>query len=136
MTILNNGIANTTILLSKESLGHRMEMGVLNTVLGMAIVFAILTLIIFIISLFKYLPNTTSKENNKSKASDAKVSPVDNAIAQIVHQEETNLMNDHELVAVITAAIASMKSEGLSDTTAGGFVVRSIRKVNNRRILY
>jgi hypothetical protein len=45
-------------------------------------------------------------------------------------------MNDHELVAVITAAIASMKSEGLSDTTAGGFVVRSIRKVNNRRILY
>ncbi len=136
MTILNNGIANTTILLSKESLGHRLEMGVLNTVLGMAIVFAILTLIIFIISLFKYLPNTTSKENNKSKASDAKVSPVDNAIAQIVHQEETNLMNDHELVAVITAAIASMKSEGLSDTTAGGFVVRSIRKVNNRRILY
>lgn len=136
MTILNNGIANTTILLSKESLGHRMEMGVLNTVLGMAIVFAILTLIIFIISLFKYLPNTTSKENNKSKASDAKVSPVDNAIAQIVHQEETNLMNDHELVAVISAAIASMKSEGLSDTTAGGFVVRSIRRVNNRRILY
>ena len=136
MTILNNGIANTTILLSKESLGHRMEMGVLNTVLGMAIVFAVLTLIIFVISLFKYLPNTTSKENNKSKASDAKVSPVDNAIAQIVHQEETNLMNDHELVAVITAAIASMKSEGLSDTTAGGFVVRSIRKVNNRRILY
>lgn len=136
MTILNNGIANTTILLSKESLGHRLEMGVLNTVLGMAIVFAILTLIIFIISLFKYLPNTTSKENNKSKASDAKVSPVDNAIAQIVHQEETNLMNDHELVAVISAAIASMKSEGLSDTTAGGFVVRSIRRVNNRRILY
>lgn len=136
MTILNNGIANTTILLSKESLGHRLEMGVLNTVLGMAIVFAILTLIIFIISLFKYLPNTTSKENNKSKASDAKVSLVDNAIAQIVHQEETNLMNDHELVAVISAAIASMKSEGLSDTTAGGFVVRSIRRVNNRRILY
>jgi len=136
MTILNNGIANTTILLSKESLGHRMEMGVLNTVLGMAIVFAMLTLIIFIISLFKYLPNIASKENNKSKASDAKVSPVDNAIAQIVHQEETNLMNDHELVAVISAAIASMKSEGLSDTTAGGFVVRSIRKVNNRRILY
>ncbi|MDI9509181.1 MAG: OadG family protein [Bacillota bacterium] len=136
MTILNNGIANTTILLSKESLGHRMEMGVLNTVLGMAIVFAVLTLIIFVISLFKYLPNIASKENNKSKASDAKVSPVDNAIAQIVHQEETNLMNDHELVAVISAAIASMKSEGLSDTTAGGFVVRSIRKVNNRRILY
>lgn len=136
MTILNNGIANTTILLSKESLGHRLEMGVLNTVLGMAIVFAILTLIIFVISLFKYLPNIASKENNKSKASDAKVSPVDNAIAQIVHQEETNLMNDHELVAVITAAIASMKSEGLSDTTAGGFVVRSIRRVNNRRILY
>ena len=58
-----------------------MEMGVLNTVLGMAIVFAVLTLIIFVISLFKYLPNIASKENNKSKASDAKVSPVDNAIA-------------------------------------------------------
>ena len=51
-----------------------------------------------------------------------------NAIAQIVSNEEENVEDDLELVAVITAAIAA--SEG---TSADGLVVRSIRKVNNRR---
>ncbi len=45
-------------------------------------------------------------------------------------------MNDQELVAVITAAIAAYQSEysviSSGDILAGGFVVRSIRKVNRR----
>jgi sodium pump decarboxylase gamma subunit len=134
MTIINSGIVNTTILLSQESLSHRLEMGLLNTILGMSIVFAVLVLIIFIISLLKYLPGLLSRDNKEEVASDAKASPVDNAIAQIVYQEETSLMNDHELVAVITAAICSMNVESSSDSSIGGFVVRSIRKVNSRRM--
>ena len=42
--------------------------------------------------------------------------------------EEENVEDDLELIAVITAAIAA--SEG---TSTDGLVVRSIRKVNNRR---
>ena len=63
----------------------------------------------------------------KEKKEDTASVGVDNAIAQIVSSEESE-EDDLELVAVITAAIAA--SEG---TSADGIVVRSIRKVNNRR---
>ncbi|NLO09398.1 MAG: OadG family protein [Clostridiales bacterium] len=130
MTIINNGISNSIILLSQEPLSDRLKTASLNTLLGMGIVFAVLTLIILLISLFKFLPGTTPKVSNESGP---KVSPVDNAIAQIVSQEEANLMNDYELVAVITATICEFNSENLTDTSADGFVVRSIRKINKRR---
>ncbi|MDD4113032.1 MAG: OadG family protein [Herbinix sp.] len=132
MTIINNGISNSIALLSQEPLGDRLKTASLNTLLGMGIVFAVLTLIILIISLFRFLPGSTHK-SKKSSGSAVKVSPVDNAIAQIVSQEEANLINDNELVAVITAAICEFNSENLTDTSAGGFVVRSIRRINNRR---
>ena len=44
-------------------------------------------------------------------------------------QEDTDVSDDLELVAVIAAAIAA--SEGAA--SADGFVVRSIRKVNKAR---
>ena len=55
------------------------------------------------------------------------------SLTEIVHNslvsnEEENVEDDLELIAVITAAIAA--SEG---TSTDGLVVRSIRKVNNRR---
>jgi sodium pump decarboxylase gamma subunit len=134
MTILNNGITNSMIFLTLDPLGERMKMALLNTVLGMGIVFAVLILIILFLSLFKFLPNSVLKDTNHQKAQNVKVSPVDNVIAQIVSQEESNLINDHELVAVITAAICEFSCDSLVDTSAGGFVVRSIRKINNRRI--
>ena len=133
MTIINNGISNSIILLAQESLSERLKTASLNTLLGMGIVFAVLTLIILIISLFKFLPGATSKVKNESNETNEKFSPVDNAIAQIVKQEEANLMHDNELVAIITAAICKFNSTNVSDAQAGGFVVRSIRKVNKRR---
>lgn len=134
MTIINNGISNSIILLTQESLSDRFKTASLNTILGMGIVFAILTLIILIISLLKYLPGILSGEKFIKVESDIKISPVDNVIAQIISQEETNLMNDHELVAVITAAICEFSRENINDVSAGGFIVRSIQKINNRRI--
>ena len=54
---------------------------------------------------------------------------VDNAIAQIVSSEEQDEeVDDLELIAVITAAIAASEN-----TSTDGLVVRSIRKVNSRR---
>ena len=55
------------------------------------------------------------KENVQEKA-------VDNAVAQIIENEEQS--DDLELVAVIAAAIAA--SEGAASTD--GYVVRSIRR--------
>ena len=71
-----------------------------------------------------YVLNNLKKEQKEDTASVG----VDNAIAQIVSNEEENVEDDLELIAVITAAIAA--SEG---TSTDGLVVRSIRKVNNRR---
>jgi sodium pump decarboxylase gamma subunit len=129
--ISSKAISNSIILLTQEPLSDRLKTASLNTLLGMGIVFAVLTLIILIISLFKFLPGSIPKEKNQEPS--VKVSPVDNVIAQIISQEEANLINNNELVAVITAAICNLNSENLTDTSAGGFVVRSIRKINNIR---
>lgn len=131
MTIVNHGISNSIIFLTQRPLSDRLKTASLNTLLGIGVVFAVLTLIILIISLFRFLPGSIPKD--KSKESVAKVSPVDNVITQIISQEEANIMNDNELVAVISAAICELNSENLTDATAGGFVVRSIRKINNKR---
>ena len=69
--------------------------------------------------------DTESDENsldNEEVSEDA-----ENAIIDEFNEEE-NVEDDLELIAVITAAIAA--SEG---TSTDGLVVRSIRKVNNRR---
>ncbi len=133
MTIINNGISNSIVLLTQEPLSDRIKTASLNTLLGMGMVFAVLILMILLISLFKFLPGSTPKANNNEP--NTKVSPVDNVIAHIVSQEEANLINDYELVAVITAAISEFNSVNLSDAQVGGFVVRSIRKVNRKKYI-
>lgn len=90
----------------------------LNTLLGMGTVFAVLILISFIISAFNLIPKIQGMfKKDKTPASTA----VDSTIAQIIEKEE--LSDDLELVAVISAAIASYEG-----TSSDGFVVRSIRR--------
>lgn len=115
----------------QEDMGEKMATAGLNTLIGMGTVFAVLILISFIISLFKYIPMIQDKlAQRKAKKTDTKQDSIDNTIAQIVEKEEnTDLSDDLELVAVIAAAIAA--SEGAASTD--GFVVRSIRKVNRVR---
>jgi len=129
MTIFSYGIANSIILLSQAPLSERLKTAGLNTVLGMGIVFAVLTLIIFIISLLKYLPALLSGTDKAKKAQDSETASVINASANDTANDETGLTDDYELVAVITAAISAFCSEGNPDDLAGGFVVRSIRKI-------
>lgn len=134
MTIINQGIRNSMILLTQEPLSERMKMATLNTVLGMGIVFGVLAIMIFLISLFKYLPILFSGGKKAENNQDEKATSVKEISADINHDEDTDLMDDNELVAVITAAISAFQSEAYSDNSAGGFVVRSIRRINNRRI--
>lgn len=101
--------------------GEKMAKAGMNTIIGLFTVFAVLIGISFLISLFKYINRfETSLREKKTE----NTTSVDNAIAQIIENEET-AVDDLELVAVITAAIAA--SQG---TSSDGLVVRSIRKVN------
>lgn len=70
--------------------------------------------------IFKGISNLFGKSNSEEKV-DAKLLAVENTIAQIEEREE--LIDDYQLVAVITAAIAA----SLGKTTEG-FVVRSIKR--------
>jgi len=129
MEILQSGLINTTVAatLSEGTMSERLQKASLNTILGLGTVFTVLILIILLIYLFKLIPFLQNKFNNNANAV---ASPVDNIIAQIVEQEEEELGDDLELVAVITAAINAAMGETVP---TDGFVVRSIRKVNSRR---
>ena len=99
----------------------------LNTVLGMGTVFAVLIFLAFIISLFKYIPNLLElfekKEENNAKPI-AEVVPQTAPKVPVAKPAATvDTVNDLELIAVITAAIAAQEG-----TTTDGFVVRSIRR--------
>lgn len=93
----------------------------LNTVMGLSTVVIMLLFISFLISLFKIIPVMQEKYELKKKNKNAAEAAVENAVAQIAEKEE--LVDDTELVAVITAAICAA-----TNSSKDGFVVRSIRK--------
>ena len=90
----------------------------MNTVLGMGTVFVVLIFLAFIISLLKYVPVITGKFGKKKEEKET----VETKPA-VMEQNETSTMDDLELVAVITAAIAAE-----TGTSSDGFVVRSIKR--------
>lgn len=93
----------------------------LNTVLGMGTVFAVLILIAFIISLFKFIP-AIQAAFSKQPAKTAEDKPAAKTVSA-APAAEIPVSEDTELIAVISAAIAA--AEG---TSTDGFIVRSIRR--------
>ncbi len=100
------------------SIGEKMSTALMNTVMGISIVFGVLIIICLLICCFNIFPYL-----EKKKA--AKAAPKEDVVSQIEAREEQQAVetDDGELIAVIAAAIAA--SEG---TSADGFVVRSIRR--------
>ena len=97
----------------------------LNTLFGAVVVLAVIILIMCITYFVNIKPNLKDA-NSDLDNNDLSLNPTQTNVNRV----EENLMNDHELVAVITAAIyASMGDE----LPAGGFVVRSIRKTNSKK---
>jgi glutaconyl-CoA/methylmalonyl-CoA decarboxylase subunit delta len=95
----------------------------LNTLFGAVVVLAVVVLIMLITYFVNIKPNLI---DNSAESSDSVSSTVNNATTKA---GEADLINDYELVAVITAAIyASMGDSVPTD----GFVVRSIRRVNSK----
>ncbi len=99
--------------------GENMTKAALNTLMGMGTVFLVLIFISWLISCFRYI----NQFENKSKKAPAPLPVITKAPVTQTPAAEENLTDDLELVAVITAAIAS--STGAS---ADGLVVRSIRR--------
>ncbi len=104
-----------------RTFGQKMVKALLNTVMGMGTVFIVLIFISAIIALLKYVPGLFAKKNTPA--------PVATVTETVTESVEEELVDDGELVAVITAAImASMGDQAPED----GLVVRSIRKVNKK----
>lgn len=122
-----------------DDLAEKMANAGVNTIVGMGIVFVVLIFMVWIISLFKYIPNVQAKfesfeesvGNIFKKKSNKKVEPTTTSVSKPEIVEETveeNLIDDLELVAVITAAIAAMEN-----TSADGLIVRSIKRSANSK---
>jgi len=103
------------------TLGEKMTKAGMNTLICMSIVFVVLIFISLVISCFKIFPYLEAKKKeNALKSMENK----DAVVTQIEQREEQEqLTDDTELVAVIAAAIASFEGTSTSD-----FVVRSIRR--------
>lgn len=111
-------------------LSTMLKQAAMNTVMGLGVVFVVLIFLTFLIGQLHWIPDLFNrKEKEKEAAKAAAPISVAPAPAPVVEEEE-NLTDDLELVAVITAAIAASEQ-----TSTDGFVVRSIKKANRRKWL-
>lgn len=106
-----------------------MKQAGMNTLLGMGTVFIVLIFISFIISLFKFLPALFAKKPKIEDLKREESKPAAPAKAATPEPAAGNLMNDAELVAVITAAIYAAEGQaGNGAVSKDKLVVRSIRR--------
>lgn len=99
------------------SIGEKMSTALMNTLMGISIVFCVLILISLVIFCFNIFPYLEKKKAEKTTA------PEKDAVVTQIEAREEQQADDGELIAVIAAAIAA--AEG---TSTDGFVVRSIRR--------
>lgn len=120
-TMEGQNLNPTSISFAPEyTTGEKLEKAGMNTLMGMGTVFLVLIFISLLIGCFKYIGVFEEKMKAKEAAAAAPAVPVQ-AVAPVVEEE---LVDDLELVAVITAAIAAA-----ANTSADGLVVRSIKRV-------
>ena len=108
------------------NLGEIFSNAAMNTLLGMGTVFAVLIFISLIIYLLKY---ASPRKADQAAAKAAQASePEPEPEQEIIMEEEAQDVEDYQLIAVITAAMAA--SLGRS---TDGFVVRSIKRAKNSK---
>lgn len=117
----------TQIVVSTQyPMSELMKMAGMNTLMGMGVVFLVLIFISFVISLFKYLPGNRKKQ--KAEKEETPKAPV--AAPVTVPAASENLVNDQELVAVITAAILAAQGSVSNIVSSDKLIVRSIKRVS------
>lgn len=132
--------SNAIIVEESQAISNKMESALLNIIIGMGTVFVVLIFISCLIGMFKIIPMIQKKMDKRQEAEMDVVTAIDHTVSQIVEQEKLEemeaveeLVDDGELVAVITAAImASMTSNG-EEVPADGLVVRSIKRRNSKK---
>ncbi len=107
------------------ALGEIFRVALIDTILGMGTVFVVLIFISLIISCFGPVSKKIESFTNKGKKEEETV-PV--KAETVPAEEEEELVDDLELVAVITAAIAAYDEVGTD-----GFIVRSIKRSNRNK---
>ncbi len=132
--------SNAITVEEKQSLGDKMETALLNTILGMGTVFVVLIFISLLIAMFKIIPMIQEKMAKKQELDMNVVTAIDNTVSQIAVQEEEQdeeeqeeLVDDGELVAVITAAIMAHMSSNGEEVPADGLIVRSIKRSKSNK---
>lgn len=103
------------------------DIGVMTTVLGVAIVFLILVVICLLLAIFAVLVKDKKQTEGTRAVSSVKPQPIV-PVKSVPAAQPQNYMDDKQLVAVITAAIAASMG---TDVGTDGFVVRRIRRVGN-----
>lgn len=109
------------------ALGEIFRVALIDTILGMGTVFVVLIFISLIISCFGPVSKKIESFTNKGKKEEEDVKQeVAPSKQEVIEEEE--LVDDLELVAVITAAIAAYDEVGTD-----GFIVRSIKRSNRNK---
>lgn len=102
--------------------------------LGMAMIFCVLSVLWGILALMKLIMVGKSPRTKNEKKASA-ISEVIQESAEVANEEPLATEdNDGELVAIIAAAVSAYReSEGLGEEYAGGFRVVSFRRANGGR---
>lgn len=113
--------------------GELMKQAAQNTAIGMITVFLVLIFISFVISLLKYIPKILGMDKKKEKKEAPKPAapkPKPVPAPAVPAPKEDNLMEDKELVAVITAAVYAMagSEKPANAESKDKLIVRSIRR--------
>ena len=122
-----DGVVTTGSIDPIYSFGEILQKAGLNTIIGMGTVFVILIFISLVIAL---LPKFTGMIENFGKKKEAPAVPAaaPKAAPAAPAAVEEELVDDLELVAVISAAIAAY-----TGTSSDGFVVRSIKRSDRNK---
>lgn len=97
--------------------------GLKVTAVGLAIVFAVLIILMFVLTLMKYVFAREPKNEQSAQTADTHS---DNATAPSAATMETDDVNEDELIAVLTAAVAASLN-----TSTYNLHIKSYRRVNN-----
>ncbi len=97
--------------------------GLKVTAVGLAIVFSVLIILMFVLTLMKYVFAREPKSKQPAQTADTHS---DNTPAPSAATAETDDVNEDELIAVLTAAVAASLN-----TSTYNLHIKSYRRVNN-----
>ena len=97
-SMLSTGAPTSLTVDVQYSMAETLRRAVMNTIMGIAIVFIVLIFLSFLIYLFRFIPNPEAKKKAQAAA------PAPAPVAAPVEVAEAD---DTELIAVIAAAIAA-----------------------------